>query len=877
MWSITLKLMRKTKRMLIPAGIAIMIGAAFIASTFLFGNAMKDSLIRQTTAMFGDSNYSITLDSSALNDKELNAAYATTVGDFHIDQLRGTEGVDGVRVSTETGVNVSKDGKHVSGELISTAKDKAMLPVTITQGDQPKDSNEVALPKSLAAQLDAHIGDTVDIASRTAASGDGAKAKAEQVRVVGIATDPNGAYSYYGGAIVGSDNLLALMQGADDFNTVNAMTVYLDLSENGNEVAAKTLDAVNRLLPKHFTLMAKQQAGEQNLKSLGNGADVVTQFLMCFGVLAMLVAALVIANTFQVLVAQRRRTLALLRTVGATKNQLHGSVLFEAAVLGLIASTFGVGLGVLLMWALCASGVTGQNMRLVISWQVFAVPIAFGAIMTILASLGSARSATSVTPLEALRPIETVDRRRGGIARASIGVLLIVAGIALAAVSIWRIQSADGGAADEAQYSVTLMMAIAGAASTFLGMVVTAVFWLPVLMKGVGVLAALAGPSAKVANANIRKNPRRIASTGTALLIGVTLVSTIATGAASSKQTMNDAIATRYSVDIVAVGDGISRSMADDVTGIDGVDAALYAPATVVTLDGTDDEPGGQVLLVGVRNADQVRHVMRARLDDANITPNDVLMPRYNALTGKRFAFAGGNAEFKAMHDGKAEHTLTLHAEQNDYRRVSGDYAAVGFVDERHFSDGGLDATTHMLLVKTDTDKPGVSVDNVYTQVQEALADSTNATVSGPVAERLQWAQMVDSMMMLMVGLIAVAVLIALVGVANTLSLSVIERTRESATLRAIGMTRGQLRASLAVEALLIALVSGVSGILLGTLFGWLGAYVVLEQFGTVIFPFEWGANGIVLMVSVVAALLASVLPAHRAANTPPVEALSEA
>ncbi len=119
--------------------------------------------------------------------------------------------------------------------------------------------------------------------------------------------------------------------------------------------------------------------------------------------------------------------------------------------------------------------------------------------------------------------------------------------------------------------------------------------------------------------------------------------------------------------------------------------------------------------------------------------------------------------------------------------------------------------------------------------------------------------------------------LIALVGVANTLSLSVIERTRESATLRAIGMTRGQLRASLAVEALLIALVSGVSGILLGTLFGWLGAYVVLEQFGTVIFPFEWGANGIVLMVSVVAALLASVLPAHRAANTPPVEALSEA
>ena len=132
-------------------------------------------------------------------------------------------------------------------------------------------------------------------------------------------------------------------------------------------------------------------------------------------------------------------------------------------------------------------------------------------------------------------------------------------------------------------------------------------------------------------------------------------------------------------------------------------------------------------------------------------------------------------------------------------------------------------------------------------------------------------------MMMLMVGLIAVAVLIALVGVANTLSLSVIERTRESATLRAIGMTRGQLRRSLGVEALLISLVSGVVGVILGTLFGWLGSYVVFSMYGTVAFPFEWTVNGIVLGVAAAASLLASVFPARRAVNTPPVEALAEA
>ena len=117
-------------------------------------------------------------------------------------------------------------------------------------------------------------------------------------------------------------------------------------------------------------------------------------------------------------------------------------------------------------------------------------------------------------------------------------------------------------------------------------------------------------------------------------------------------------------------------------------------------------------------------------------------------------------------------------------------------MDESHFANGDLDAATHVLLVKADTDKSGVSVDDIYNDMQAALEKSTDATVTGPIAERIVWANMIDSMMMLLVGLIAVAVLIALVGVANTLSLSVIERTRESATLRAIGMTRGQLRRS---------------------------------------------------------------------------------
>ena len=864
MWSITLKLMRKTKRMLIPAGIAIMIGTAFIASTFLFGNAMNDSLTRQLTAMFGNANYAVSINSSDLSDKELNEAYSSTVGDFHLDQIAGIEGVGGVRASVETGVSVSKGDSTVSGEIISTAAQKNMLPVNITEGDQPKDSNEVALPEDMAKQLNVGIGDTVSLTSQYAVGDDG-KAKADNVRVVGLTSDPNGAYSYYGGAIVGSNNLLAAMQGVDDFNTTGTTTVYLDLALDGNSVSAKTINSVKALLPKHFDLMSRQQISDESIKSLsGNQTNIVTTFLMCFGVLAMFVAALVIANTFQVLVAQRRRTLALLRTIGAKKGQLYGSVLFEAVVLGFVASVLGVVLGSLLMWGMCVSDIMQAGMRFNFSWQAAVVPILFGIVVTLLASMGSARSATAVTPLEALRPIELTDNRRSSLTRAIIGILMVVVGIAMAVFSIWQVQATNGGEdASGDQFTMILLIAIAGAALVFLGMVVTAVFWMPTLMKGVGALASLTGPSATVAHANIQKNPRRIA----------------ATGAASAKETMNGALATRYSVDIVAMGDDISQQMVKDVADINGVSDTLYAPAVSVTLEKADGTQPTSALLVGVKNIDQVKQVMRANLGNASIDSDSVLMPTYNAQTGKELQFANGTADFstKWNQNGDATRSLTLQANQADYRRVSAQYGAVGFVDESHFTNGDLDAATHVLLVKADTDKSGVSVDGIYNDMQAALEKSADATVTGPIAERIVWANMIDSMMMLLVGLIAVAVLIALVGVANTLSLSVIERTRESATLRAIGMTRGQLRRSLAVEALLISLVSGISGVLLGTLFGWLGAYVVFSMYGKVVFPFEWGMNGIVLAVAAVAALLASVFPARRAVSTPPVEALAEA
>lgn len=912
MFSITVKLMKKSARMLIPAGIAILIGTAFIAATFLFGNAMNDSLARQTTAQLGGANYVISVDSSeGLNEQERNGIYTRTVNDFQLDRIRATEGVKDVRVESSSSVTVANGDKHASSYAITTAAQRDLLPVSIIQGDQPVDSNEIALTKSVADQLGVKVGDSVTVNSRTAqavastgygsAGNDTAADSGMTVRVVGITEDPNGAYAYYGGASVLSDNVITAMNGIDDFGKLNVYLVYLDIDDADQPSADATVKQIDKLLPKHFTVQSRAAMEEESIKSVSKGdTSITTIFLLSFGILAMLVAALVIANTFQVLVAQRRRTLALLRTIGANKGQLYVSVLFEAGLLGLIASMLGVGLGIGLMAALCQSGLmkaTGMTMRLVLSWPAFVVPIAFGIAMTVIASLGSARSATAVTPLEALRPIELNDTRRASKIRAILAGLLVLVGIGLAAFSAWQMNEKIAGhdSLADKQYPMVLLAAIAGCALIFLGLVLSATFWLPVLMRGVGALVAFAGPSAKVAHANIQKNPRRVAATGAALLIGVTLVSTIATGAASAKQTMNEALTTRYSVDMIAAGADMTSKQADEAAKIKGIKDSIYAPTRMMSMKDANGKDLN-VLIVGVDGVDALRKVVRADLSGVTISGDSVLMPKYSAATGKDIPLGKsvtftsdvsgsqtGTADAAASdteNDGGQSdgvQTLTLAPQKVDYRRISANYAAVAFVDAGHFTNGDVKANGHIMLMRIDAESAGTTLNDVFTNVQNAFSASADIDVSGPVAARTQWETMINGMMALLVGLIAVAVLIALVGVANTLSLSVIERTRESATLRAIGMTRGQLRCSLAVEALLLSLVSGVVGVALGTLFGWLGSYMVFSLYGDTVFPFEWTTNGAVLGVAALAALLASVAPARRAVKTPPVEALAEA
>ncbi len=868
MLSITMKMMKKNLRMLIPAGIAILIGTAFIAATLLFTNAFDAALREQTTGQFGGSNYAVTADAQFGDD-----AHDSTVGGLKLNTIAGIGGVEGVRADVTRSVMLNTGSQHGSGVALSTSANPKLLPVSIVGGNAPEPDGvrQIAIPRKLAEQWNLKVGDTI---SSHAQYGD--DAQDVQATITGLTADPNNVYGYYNGASVASNDLMVAYSDVASFDAIPATAAYLYI-EPAHE--STVVAQVKAALSPGLTLQDRAHMEEQAIKSLSsNGGDVTKQFLLAFGVLALVVAALVIANTFQVLVAQRRRTLALLRTIGATKRQLYVSVLEEAGMLGLVSSVLGVGVGTGLM-ALASiatrdQSLGGMRLTLNMSWQVIALPVLFGVAMTVLASVSAARTATSVTPLEAMRPLEISNQHRARVSRAVFGCLFLSLGVALALIAIPMNHSKDGDISASA-----LLAGVAGCMLTFIGLAMTALFWLPWLMKGVGAFVSMFGPAAKLANANIQKNPRRIAATGTALLIGVTLISTLATGAAAAKATMNQALDTRYSVDVVAYGPNIPQQAANKVRGERGVGSLLYAKTASAEFT---DEQGHAVptTVIGVPNIAALQSVLNISVD--NPAPafgaDDAIMPLVNNATGTSFTFENNTVRLNPTNtEGiPSGNPVELHVDQRDYKRISQNNEAVAFVNTALFDNGTFKADGNAMLIKLNV-PADMSLSDVFETIEQDLEVYPNVSVGGPVAERNQWESMVNMMLMLLVALLAVAVVIAVIGVANTLSLSVIERTRESATLRAIGMTRGQLRASLAIEALLISLVTSVVGMVVGTLFGWLGIYIVMSSIADVVYVIDWGTYAIILAIAIVCSLIASVFPARRAVKTPPVEALAEA
>ncbi|WP_125774531.1 ABC transporter permease [Antribacter gilvus] len=869
---LTLGQMRRSAGRLTAAGVAIAIGTAFVTVTLLAGDLINRTARDMIAAEYATADLVLSVD-----DPEGLTRY----DDAAVTAIADLDGVAAVQPLAAFWGDLRHAGKGSYQVFVPAPSHESLSPLELTEGTWPARSGQIAIPPSVVERLGVGVGDTVTLQrsvypdeAETAQGGTGEGsvegeaemvepvAQTDELEITGVTSDPYGAFTGTGGAVAATAGDVAAWtaeEGADV--SYEEVLVALDEPLTGTEVPADLRDALagaaaaTGMAADHVAVETTEaRAAAKTIEQTGGQDLVFMVFVLTFAAVALLVAGLVITNTFQVLVAQRTGTLALLRCIGAGTGQLYRSVLLEAAILGALASLAGVAVGAVLTQVallVAPSFDLGIPLPSAISLTATAVvlPLLVGIAVTVLAALSPARAATRVAPLAALRPADAPTLRgRAGRLRAVLTTLATVGGFGLLGLG------AALGLAERPD--VGLLAGVAGGAISFVGVVLGSVLWLPKVTAAMGRLVNRSGPSARLAVANTLRNPRRTAATSTALLIGVTLVTMMSTGAAGARQSADTMIDSEFATDIIVApgSDETIDEVRSAVADVEGLAASTAIAGSFVTLGDVSD------LSVNAVEPDALPGVINTPEEAAKLTTGTILLTE-GAATSLRVA--DGGTITATGPDGTLDLTVAVTTAGPLNRIITTTDLAV--LD--------ADAVPHAVWARLAT---GADATTVLSDVQDATgAVDDGAMVIGPAAQAAQFRQVVDVILGIVVGLLAVAVVIAVIGVTNTLSLSVIERTRESATLRAIGLSKGQLRRMLAVEGTLIAGVGAGVGILLGVLYGWAGSVTALSLMGDVQLVVPWTDLAVVVGISLVAGLVASVLPARAAARTSPVAALA--
>ncbi|KQO04119.1 hypothetical protein ASF21_02990 [Arthrobacter sp. Leaf234] len=868
MLQVALAQVRMHARRFVAVGLAVVLGVAFLSATLMV-NATTNASLRESIGA-----------SYARADLVVTGLDGTPVPADAVAPLAGLDGVEAAYGQERTYAQLAT-GAQTSLAALTTTAPAALENSTVSSGSSPQAPEEVLLDAVSAERLGITPGDTVALDGVPDAQGSPA---AGPLRVTGLyAPSPDPSLSGVvqvlaspevvrgsnGGTASVRNVQLALLPGADEQAVTAAALSVLD------EAAAAADEGPAGSDPGTFTVRTALEQTTADVAELSSGGDILTGILLAFAAVAVIVAALVISNTFSVLVAQRTRELALLRCIGAERRQVRTSVLVEAAVVGLVASVLGVLLAVGVMAALV--GLAGRTSFG--SFAVLAVPpsavvigIGVGVLMTVLAALVPARAATRVAPLAALRPAEPpAAGSRSGRTRLALGLVALLLGGALLAFGA---------------VAVALVPALVGGALSFLGVILLAPFFVPASVAAIGRLARPLGVPGSLASVNAVRNPARTTASSAALMVGVTLVTMMMVGAQTARTSFDRELEANYAVDLQVTGPGSATAtpaeagrITVDARTLLAVDGVLDAvEVTPVMLTSAED---GELLVYSADPAD-VAGVLRA--DGLELMDGEVLAPQ--SWEQDEVTLDGGNGPATLpVTSTDAAFFLplitTATAEQlggtppDALATLLGPSLDPASAPPEALRDGTLAeyiGATFWLRLVDGLD--GTAAADLQSEIVTATGVS-EYNVSGAVIERLAYNQIIDVMLLIVTALLAVAVLIALIGVANTLSLSVLERRRENSLLRALGLTRGQLRGMLAVEAVLIAGVAALLGSGLGILYGWLGTQSALGGITAVAPAVPIGQIGAVLAVAVAAGLLASVLPARRAARLSPVAGLA--
>ncbi|GAA2563844.1 putative ABC transport system permease protein [Neomicrococcus aestuarii] len=863
MQTIALSTLRAYWRRYVAVALAIMVGVAFLAATLMVQSITRASLGASLGESYRGSALVLERDAAAYQDgSAADMSEPPILNDSHLQFLEGTSLISAAQPVGLTGTTLLVERSGENGDAKPVAE-SAMLTIaptaagigalSVLEGKAPVGANQAAIPRSQAERLELGVGDTINVG-------------AQAVTISGLSADSNNPTNTFG-VQVWADLPLVRSIMKNDLR-YDAIALKLAPGVSIAQAESELSQAATSQGLTDLTFKTPDEVVNDQVASFTGESDVLTTVLLIFAGVALFVMTLVVSNTFAVIVAQRTRELGLLRTLGADQRQIRRMVRVEAALLGIVASVLGVVLGVAVMaglvaWAKTLPGAIFTTFSL--TPTALLVPLVVGTLLTLIAASAPARRATQVTPLEALRPqdVSTTDQDFGHASTLGMSKGLF----------IWWLLvflAGTGALVTFSVFSPNLIIAFFAGVVSLTGVVVLAPTYIPRTVAALGKLTGTRTAPAKLAALNAVRQPRRTSATGTALVIGVSLVTMFLTGGTVAKATLDGAVATQYPVDFTVSSGGsfdsqatstpLTAADADRLKTISGIEAAALMQPVGVT------DESGEVLAASAAD-------LRAVLNDPAMVP-----PEGSIIAGKE-AIPADSVQVE-LTSGKTITVPVVHAGADYFQPIVTLETAQSWGAVSPATSSGAsadeDAMLPTLYARGSSDLDSTTLNQIRDDISSTLGVAP-MNIGGAAMMRASVGGFIDILLMIVSGLLAVSILIAVIGVSNTLSLSIIERSQENSLLRALGLTTSQLRAMISREALLVSLTAAILGTVLGVGYGLAGAQAAMGNFAPLVLDLPWITLGVVLVCAILAGLIAAIVPIRRAVHLSPVAGMREA
>ncbi|NNF54847.1 MAG: ABC transporter permease [Acidimicrobiales bacterium] len=839
MLKLTLRTLNANKIRLALTTFAVVLGVSFVVSSLVLGDGLRNSFGSLSEEIVGGTDLQVQPVSDFGTAQPLDASLLTAIEEIDgVHHAAGQVVADNIQPIRADGTPVSTVGPPLLG--FSWVDDPALSGFTVVDGRAPDRGLEFTIDEDAAAANDMRIGETYGIVTPTGRF---------EMELVGMVRF--GESNATLGAVLSQFPLETAQNLFNRSGQFDVISVAYDEAVDREAVQA----AITAVLPAQVAALDQAQLLDDAKADFNSGVNIFNNILLGFAGVALFVSIFIIANTFAIVLGQRTKELALLRAIGASPAQVRRSTLLEALIVGLVASALGILGGLGLNYGLRAMfealGADLPESALILAPRTIVVAFAVGVGVTFLSALAPARKAARVAPIAAMQ--DSLDAPRQSDKRRNlVGAALMVGGITVGSFGLF-------GTIDGTVGRIAVLAA--GAVLTFVGLALACPAVAHPIIGSIGLPLRILGTAGDLSTQNAGRNPRRTASTAASLMVGLALVTMAMVVGESIKQSISDTLASEVRADYIVSSDGpINSALISDLTA-----SGLFSAVSGYRYD--------EIQVDGVINGVMAGDVEATdRLFDLGITTGQLTNDPFTvAVYGPEADEKGVEVgdQLEVMFPSGATETLTVSAIFDSSTIVDDNYfISIGEWDRRFGQSNDWWAAALL--------SEGVSSESASASLAGLEAKYPQVGFESQAEFRRSIESQIDQMLVAINAMLVLAIIIALIGIANTLALSVFERAREIGLLRAVGMSRRQTRQMIRWEAALVALFGSVLGISVGLLFGW-GAVTALPDslVSTLAFPFS--RISILVAVCGLSGLLAASFPARRASRLNVLDAISHA